>query len=239
MTVIIGVDPHKSTHTAVAIDGDERPLALQRLVADRCQTQRLLAWSPTSWTPSPGRRSRRPRRCSPRSATPRTASTPSPPRRLRRPVPGPLAQGRRQDRQRPGPASHVLRLPRRALAPLEDVQPDRVALLDRPAAQQGHQGPWLTSRRLGDGVQAHRVRPGPLASGQRAPPRCPRACWRHLQEGGTDREQAHRGSGRRVINAGTRSTTLDHSSFRDQATVSTTPAARTRGSRTTLAEGWR
>jgi hypothetical protein len=27
MTVIIGVDPHKSTHTAVAIDGDEQPLA--------------------------------------------------------------------------------------------------------------------------------------------------------------------------------------------------------------------
>ena len=37
MTVIIGVDPHKSTHTAVAIDGDERPLARVQLVADRCQ----------------------------------------------------------------------------------------------------------------------------------------------------------------------------------------------------------
>jgi transposase len=45
MTVIIGVDPHKSTHTAVAIDGDERPLARVQLVADRCQTQRLLAWA--------------------------------------------------------------------------------------------------------------------------------------------------------------------------------------------------
>ena len=44
MTVIIGVDPHKSTHT-VAIDRDERPLARLRLVADRCQTQRLLAWA--------------------------------------------------------------------------------------------------------------------------------------------------------------------------------------------------
>jgi transposase len=44
MTVIIGVDPHKSTHTAVAIDGDEQPLARVQLVADRCQTQRLLAW---------------------------------------------------------------------------------------------------------------------------------------------------------------------------------------------------
>jgi transposase len=45
MTVIIGVDPHKSTHTAVAIDRDERPLARVQLVADRCQVQRLLAWA--------------------------------------------------------------------------------------------------------------------------------------------------------------------------------------------------
>jgi transposase len=45
MTVIIGVDPHKATHTAVAIDCDEQPLARLRLVADRCQTQRLLAWA--------------------------------------------------------------------------------------------------------------------------------------------------------------------------------------------------
>jgi transposase len=43
MTVMIGVDPHKATHTAVAIDGDERPLARLRLVAGRCRTQRLLA----------------------------------------------------------------------------------------------------------------------------------------------------------------------------------------------------
>ena len=45
MTVIIGVDPHKATHTAVAIDGDERPIARLQVVADRCQTQRLLAWA--------------------------------------------------------------------------------------------------------------------------------------------------------------------------------------------------
>jgi transposase len=45
MTVMIGVDPHKATHTAVAIDGDERPLARLRLVAGRCRTQRLLAWA--------------------------------------------------------------------------------------------------------------------------------------------------------------------------------------------------
>jgi hypothetical protein len=36
MTVIIGVDPHKSTHTAVALGRDERLLARVQLVADRC-----------------------------------------------------------------------------------------------------------------------------------------------------------------------------------------------------------
>ena len=45
MTVIIGVDQQKSTHTAVAIDRDERPLARTLLVADRCQVPRLLAWA--------------------------------------------------------------------------------------------------------------------------------------------------------------------------------------------------
>ena len=45
MTVIIGIDPHKSTHTAVAIDGDEQPLARLQVAADRCQTERLLAWA--------------------------------------------------------------------------------------------------------------------------------------------------------------------------------------------------
>jgi transposase len=45
LSVIIGVDPHKSTHTAVAIDGDEQPIARLQVVADRGQTQRLLAWA--------------------------------------------------------------------------------------------------------------------------------------------------------------------------------------------------
>ena len=45
MSVIIGIDPHKSTHTAVAIGTDEQPLARLQVVADRCQTARLLAWA--------------------------------------------------------------------------------------------------------------------------------------------------------------------------------------------------
>ena len=45
MTIIIGIDPHKATHTAVAIDEHEHPLAEFKLTADRCQTSRLLAWA--------------------------------------------------------------------------------------------------------------------------------------------------------------------------------------------------
>jgi transposase len=45
MTVIIGIDPHKSTHMAVAIDCDEQPIGRLEVLADRCQTQRLLAWA--------------------------------------------------------------------------------------------------------------------------------------------------------------------------------------------------
>ena len=45
MSVIIGIDPHKATHTAVAIESNEQPIARLQVVADRCQTQRLLAWA--------------------------------------------------------------------------------------------------------------------------------------------------------------------------------------------------
>lgn len=45
MTIIIGIDPHKATHTAVAIDETEHALAELQLAADRCQTMRLLAWA--------------------------------------------------------------------------------------------------------------------------------------------------------------------------------------------------
>jgi transposase len=45
MTVMIGIDPHKSTHTGVAIDSHERPLARLEVSADRAQTGRLLAWA--------------------------------------------------------------------------------------------------------------------------------------------------------------------------------------------------
>jgi transposase len=50
---IIGVDPHKGSHTAAALDGDERTIAEMRVRADRSQHQRLLAWAapfaPRTW----------------------------------------------------------------------------------------------------------------------------------------------------------------------------------------------
>lgn len=45
MTVTIGIDPHKSTHTAVAVDQEERPIARLTLPARHGQTERLLAWA--------------------------------------------------------------------------------------------------------------------------------------------------------------------------------------------------
>src|SRR5438552_3002249 len=43
--VMIGVDPHKGSHTAVAIDAAEEPLGKLRVRASASQTQRLVAWA--------------------------------------------------------------------------------------------------------------------------------------------------------------------------------------------------
>ena len=45
MTIMIGVDPHKATHTAVAIGGDERELGSIKVRATRKQVPQLLAWA--------------------------------------------------------------------------------------------------------------------------------------------------------------------------------------------------
>jgi transposase len=45
MPVTIGIDPHKSTHTAVAVDRDEQQIARFTLPANKDQTDRLLAWA--------------------------------------------------------------------------------------------------------------------------------------------------------------------------------------------------
>jgi transposase len=43
--VMIGVDPHKGSHTAVAIGTAEEPLGELRVRASGAQAQRLLAWA--------------------------------------------------------------------------------------------------------------------------------------------------------------------------------------------------
>src|SRR5215472_695075 len=43
--VMIGVDPHKGSHTAVAIGAAEEPLGQLRVRACAAQAQRLLAWA--------------------------------------------------------------------------------------------------------------------------------------------------------------------------------------------------
>jgi len=45
MTVIIGIDPHKATHMAVAIDSSEYPIGRLEVRADGSQARRLLAWA--------------------------------------------------------------------------------------------------------------------------------------------------------------------------------------------------
>ena len=45
MTIMIGIDPHKATHTAVAIDGDEHVLDEFTLRSSNVQVRRLRAWA--------------------------------------------------------------------------------------------------------------------------------------------------------------------------------------------------
>ena len=45
VAVMIGVDPHKGSHTAVAIGMAEEPLGELRVRASAVQAQRLLAWA--------------------------------------------------------------------------------------------------------------------------------------------------------------------------------------------------
>ena len=45
MTVLIGVDPHKGSHTVVAIDGDEAVIDELRVLATVGQVDELLGWA--------------------------------------------------------------------------------------------------------------------------------------------------------------------------------------------------
>jgi putative transposase len=79
---------------------------------------------------------------------------------VRRQVP----QGRRQARSRLEAPDRVLRLPRRALAPPQDDQPDREQLRDRQATHPRHQGRRQQEGGAGDGLQAADRRPRALAT---------------------------------------------------------------------------
>ena len=54
MAVMIGIDPHKRSHTAVALDSGNKILGQLRVTADRRQIDRLLAfatpWPQRVWT---------------------------------------------------------------------------------------------------------------------------------------------------------------------------------------------
>ena len=45
MQVIIGIDPHKATHTAVAVDGSEDELSRLKVRATRDPVAKLLTWA--------------------------------------------------------------------------------------------------------------------------------------------------------------------------------------------------
>ena len=45
MVTTIGIDPHKATHTATAIDDTEQVLAEVTVPADRAQVNRLVGWA--------------------------------------------------------------------------------------------------------------------------------------------------------------------------------------------------
>jgi hypothetical protein len=45
VAVMIGIDPHKASHTAVAINGAEEPLGELRVRACASQAEQLLAWA--------------------------------------------------------------------------------------------------------------------------------------------------------------------------------------------------
>ncbi len=117
-----------------------------------------------------------------------------------------------EDHRGPRHAAGVLRLPGRALDPPAHNQPDRVDLRHRPAPPARHQRPRLARGRRRDGVQAHRIRAGPLARSERTAPRGSRRRRRDLHQRQTRRttRRIRRRSASRVTRP---STGLDYCSW--------------------------
>jgi Transposase, Mutator family len=144
-------------------------------------------------------RTRARRRPWPRSGTPRTRTTPARPSR-----PSPPPTGRSSPRPPPrSPTTRTSCWRSTTTGPSTGctcAPPTRYRIDVRhgQAAHQGHQGPRVQGRRPGDGLQADRVRPAPLAHGQRAPPGRSRPRRGDLRQG-----QARRTT-RRSTGTGTR-----------------------------------
>ena len=125
------------------------------------------------------RRTRARRRRWPRSGTPRTRTTPAP---RRRPSRSPTARSSARPSRRSPTTS-------RSCSPSTTTRPNTGCicaprtrsshLRDRAAPQEDHQGTRLEGGRTGDGLQADRGRPGPLARRERTPPRRPGPRRRH------------------------------------------------------------
>src|ERR687892_272272 len=45
MSVVIGIDPHKGSHAAAAVNGDDQAVAELEVAASKQQTRELLAWA--------------------------------------------------------------------------------------------------------------------------------------------------------------------------------------------------
>jgi hypothetical protein len=78
-------------------------------------------------------------------------------------------------------------LPRRALDPSQDLEPDRIDLRHGAATHQDHHRPWLPRRRTGHGLPAHPRRSGTLAGAQRTASGRTRACRSEVREGSPGR----------------------------------------------------
>ena len=53
MNVMIGIDPHKASHTAVAIDGGEDQLSSVKVRATHRQVDQLMSWASPFVRPDP------------------------------------------------------------------------------------------------------------------------------------------------------------------------------------------
>ena len=86
MDVVIGIDPHTASHTAVALDASERSMASVRVRASAGQLEQLLSWSTPFPAPAVGHRGLPAASCTRSRASSASASSRGPPDHLRVPA---------------------------------------------------------------------------------------------------------------------------------------------------------